>query len=461
MSGVFGVFSSEEKSVMDTLFYGLTALQHRGEQASGMAIPGRTSSQRKILIKKGAGPIYDFFKDEVEFLQAINPHMGIGHALYEATGNIQPTHGQSAHYELALAMDGIILGFREKHDIVVRDLLLGALEKHRDIYQAAGELMEELADRGSHNLVVLIRQGDGFKLVAMRDPKGIKPLCLGRKEGKYIVASESKGLDGVEAELIRDIEPGEVVVLSKAGLESKQVKASDHAHCAFEWVYFADPTSVIEGRNVYLVRKALGRHLAEKYPLDVDVVIASPDSGRGVSLGFAQARGIPFEEAVVKNPGAKRTFQVEDPEERKMAARAKFFIIKEMIAGRKVALGDDSIVRGTVIRDGMIYKLRSSGAREVHVLISCPALCYPCFKDPASKVYAAYGMHHMPVEEIGRKVAANLGADSVCYPSVEALEEAIGHPGLCRACMDGQYPVARRFLEGQARTQAAAGDSGG
>jgi len=446
MSGVFGVFSCENRSVMTSLFYGLTALQHRGEEACGMAIPGQTGSLRRILVKKGPGPIYDFFKDEVEFLHAINPQLGIGHALYEATGNIQPTHGQTQDYELALAMDGVILGFRDKHDVVAKDLLLGALEKHRDIYRAAEEVMEELGDRGSHNLVVIIREAEEFKLVAMRGPRGIKPLCLGKKGGEYIVASESKGLDGAEAELVRDIEPGEVVVLSQAGLEARKVKESEHAHCAFEWVYFADPTSVIEGRNVYLVRKELGRRLAEKYPLDVDVVIASPDSGRGVSLGFAQARGIPFEEAVVKNPGAKRTFQVENPEERKKAARAKFFIIKEMIQGKRVALGDDSIVRGTVIRDGMIYKLRNSGAREVHVLISCPALCYPCFKDPASRAYAAYGMHGMAVEEIGRKVAANLGADSVCYPSVEALEQAIGHPGLCRACMDGRYPVARQFL---------------
>jgi amidophosphoribosyltransferase len=169
-----------------------------------------------------------------------------------------------------------------------------------------------------------------------------------------------------------------------------------------------------------------------------------------VALGYAQARGLPFEEAVVKNPGAKRTFQVEDPEERARAARAKFFINRDVISGRRVALGDDSIVRGTVVREGTIAKLRRAGATQVHLIISCPALCYPCFKDPASKAYAAYGLQSLAAEEVGRRVAQRLGADGVCYPSVAMLQEAIGHEGLCRACMDGVYPIAAHLLPGSA-----------
>jgi amidophosphoribosyltransferase len=441
MSGVLGVYSLDRKSIMDSLFYGLTALQHRGEEGCGVSV-----AKDKILTKKGPNLVYYFLKDEIPFLDAIEPYAGIGQTLYEEMKNIQPVEVAGNRFSLSLTMDGALLGFAEKHDEVIKTVFLEHLEETGDIFTAAEKLMDSLQGRGSYNLVIMVKGPEGLSLVCLRDPKGIKPLCLGKRDNEFMVASETKALDAVEASYLKDVEPGEVIVISKDGLASKKLKEEDHAHCAFEWVYFADPTSSIEGRNVYMVRKRLGQALAEKYPLSVDMVIASPDSGRGVALGYSQALGKPFEEAVIKNPGAKRTFQVEDPAERIKAARSKFYIIQEMINGKRVALGDDSIVRGTVVRDGMIYKLRKSGAKEVHLVISCPALCYPCFKDPQSKVYAAYGLHQMPADEVGRMVAKKLGADSVCYPSVEILEEAINHPGLCKACMDGKYPVDERFL---------------
>jgi len=350
-------------------------------------------------------------------------------------------------------MDGVLVGAPSPQELYVEGLLLEALEATGDLVEGARRLTRALDGRGSGNVVALVQRDGVTKILALREPRGIKPLCLGQKDGCYLVASESKGLDGAEADLVRDVEPGELVIIDENGLTSHQLLQKPHHHCAFEWVYFADPTSVIEGRNVYQVRKTLGRMLARAYPLDVDLVICSPDSGRGVALGYAHARGLLFEEAVIKNPGAKRTFQVEDADERRRAARAKFFITRGVIDGRRVALGDDSIVRGTVIKDGMISKLRRAGAAEVHLLISCPALCYPCFKDPASKAYAAYGLHELPAEEVGQRVAQKLGADSVCYPSVDMLQEAIGHEDLCRACMDGIYPVAEQLLG-----QAGAGD---
>ena len=308
--------------------------------------------------------------------------------------------------------------------------------------------MDNLDGRGSYNLVAIVKdnQTEELVLVGLRDPKGIKPLCIGNSGDTYIISSESKSLDGVGARLEGDVVPGEVILVGRNGLSRQKLRDKKHAHCAFEWIYFADPTSTIEGKNVYAVRKALGKALAHKYPIDADVVIASPDSGRGVALGYAQASGKPFEEAVIKNPGARRTFQVEDPEERRRAARSKFYISRDVIKDKKVILGDDSIVRGTVIRDGMINKLREYGARKIHLVISSPALCYPCFKDPRGKNYAAFGLKDMPSEEIGKLVAKKLGADSVSYPSIEIMEEIIGRKDLCKACMDGVYPVDEEYL---------------
>ncbi len=442
MSGVLGVYSTADESVMEELFYGLCALQHRGEEGCGLAI----SSPEGILVKKGEDPVYYFFKDEVPFLEAIHPRAGVGHALYERSAGVQPTRSARGPWRLSLAMDGILLGVPFPQERHVEGLLLDALESSGAVVAAAEQVMDSLSGHGSFNLVMLLQREGTTRMLALRDPRGIKPLCLGQKEGRFLVASESKGLDGAEADLIRDVRPGELLVIDQDGVTTHQLREEAHQHCAFEWVYFADPTSVIEGRNVYQVRKALGGMLAEEYRLDVDLVICSPDSGRGVALGYAQALGLPFEEAVVKNPGAKRTFQVEDPAERKRAARAKFFINQEVIAGRRVALGDDSIVRGTVVRDGMIAKLRRAGATEVNLLISCPALCYPCFKDPKSTAYAAFGLQDLSAEEVGRRVAEKLGADSVCYPSIAMLQAAIGYDDLCRACMDGIYPVAEELL---------------
>jgi len=444
MSGVIGVFSAKKNNIAESLFYGLTGLQHRGESGAGISV---AKDNCDIMTKGGVGLVYYLFKDELELLKAIDSSAGIGHVLYEDTGSIQPTETSGKNYKIAFAMDGVLMGLKGKHDIVARDMFLGALEKEKDIFRASGIFMKKLSGRGSYCIVSLVKKGSKVSLVAMRDPKGIKPFCLGKKGNEYIVSSESKGLYGAGARLIRDVEPGEVIVISKKGIKSKIVRKEPHMHCAFEWVYFADPTSIIEEKNVYFVRKKMGEMLADKYRLDVDVVIASPDSGRGVAIGYSQRAGIPFEEAVIKNPGAKRTFQVENPSERNKAAMSKFFVNKDVVRGKKIAIGDDSIVRGTVIRDGMINKIKICKAKKIYCIISCPPLCFPCFKDPGGTNYAAYGLFRVPVEKIGKFVARKLGADAVCYPTVSMLQQAIGHNGLCRACLDGKYPVKKKFLK--------------
>ena len=449
MSGIIGIFSVDGKNVTDDLFYGLTALQHRGEEGCGISI----NDGKYFHTMRSEGLVYYFLKDKLKSLEKMKPYAGIGHTLYERSGDLQPVEqwGEE-NVNISLAMDGVLLGFGEKkHDGVMRTMFLNHLKETGNFYSAVERVMEKMEGRGPYNVVTLVRKGGNFYLIAFRDPKGIKPLCLGKKDGMYVVASETKALDIIEAAFVRDVEPGEMIIISKDGMKSRVLKKEKHAHCAFEWVYFADPTSVIEGRNVYAVRKDLGKKLAKRYPIDIDLVMASPDSGRGVAIGYQQGLSelkktfIPFEEVSIKNPGAKRTFQVENPEERSMAARVKFFVNREFVSGKKVAVGDDSIVRGTVFRDGMVYKLRSAGVREIILVISCPPLAHPCIKDPKSKTFAAQGLTGS-VEEIGEKVAKKLNVNRVCYPTVKELDEAIGHADTCKACFDGVYPVKKRFI---------------
>jgi amidophosphoribosyltransferase len=451
MSGVIGIYSLDGANITDDLFNGLTSLQHRGEEGCGLSINYPNEGFHTPV--HGDGLAYYRFSRDLDNLREIGAYAGIGHNLYEDSANPQPVEQAGLNHQLSMAMDGILLGFHGKNDAYMRTLFSRSLDEKGDFFKAGDKVMEELHGRGSYCVATLVERKDGLYLVFYRDPKGIKPYCLGRKEDTYIVASESKALDAIEAELIKDIVPGEMGVVSKKGFESRRLHEEKPAHCSFEWVYFADPTSVIEGRSVYMVRKALGAKLAQRYAdkIDVDMVMASPDSGRGVALGFQQElsrikdRFIPYEEASIKNPGAKRTFQVEDPEERKLAARTKFHMVKDAVRGMNVAVGDDSIVRGVVFRHGMVYKLRKAGAKSVIPVISCPPLKYPCIKDPKGKEFAAQGMEGS-VEEIGRKIAEKLDVDMVLYPTLDELREAIGVPGLGTACFDGKYPVSEDLL---------------
>jgi len=451
MSGIIGVYSVEGNNVADELFLGTVALQHRGEEGCGVSLNKREG----FYTPKAKQLAYYFFRDRTEGLSGLRdraPTAAIGHTLYENTGGLQPVEEWGENHTISLAMDGVLLGFDGKNDSVMRVLFSRYLDETGDSYAAVEKLMEKFHGRGSYCVASLVRNSEGTSLVAFRDPQGIKPYCLGEKDDKFIVASESKALDAIEAKFIRDIEPGEAVVISKRGLDSKVLVEEEHAHCFFEHIYFADPTSVIEGRNVYEARKELGRRLARRYvdQIDVDLVMASPDSGRGVAIGFQQELSkikgemIPYEEASIKNPGAKRTFQVEDEDERKLAARVKFFMNKSVVKDKNVAIGDDSIVRGTVLRDGMIYKLRQAGADKIFPIISCPALLHACLKDPRSTDFIAHGLEGN-VEEVGRQVAEKIGADFVCYPTVKDVEEALGFSDLCKACIDGKFPVNEEF----------------
>ncbi len=458
MSGIFGAYSLTGESVADELLVGTVSLQHRGEEGCGISM----NRNGKFYTVRDNQLAYYFFRDKIgnreksglEVLREMHPTAAIGHTLYEDSGGLQPIEVPGMNHVISLAMDGVLLGFRGKNDSVMRAMFSRYLDDTRDIYSATARVMETFSGRGSYCVVALVRNGnDDISLVAFRDPKGIKPYGLARKDDKYFVMSESKAADGIEADFIRDIEPGEVIVVSREGLNSRKLVDEKHAHCFFEWIYFADPTSTIEGRNVYEYRKELGRVVARKYVErvgDVDLVMASPDSGRGVAIGFQQelsrltGKFIPYEEAAIKNPGAKRTFQVENDDERKLAARLKFFINASIVKGKRVAVGDDSIVRGTVFRDGMIYKLRRAGAAAIYPIISCPPLLYACIKDPHGRGFAAHGLEGS-LEKIGETVAGKLNADFVCYPSEEEMRQALGLEDICASCVNGCFPVNEEF----------------
>ena len=459
MSGIVGVYSLDCRSISEELLLSTVALQHRGEGGCGVSI----GMNGGFLTKTSRNLAYDFFDNyfgdlknkqtALDGLNLLNSSEGIGHTLYEDTGDLQPRVGGGGN--LTLAMDGTLLGFDEKSDFIMRKKLAGALKDKGDVFKAVKRVMEELDGKGSYCVAALIREKDNTKLVAFRDPYGIKPYVVARKGEMVIVGSESKVADAIEADEFRDLKPGEVIVASRGeGFHNQVLFNETPAHCCFEWVYFADSTSVIEGKNVYLVRKALGAALAQRYSEkvgDLDLVMASPDSGRGVAIGFQQelsrilGRPVPYEEAAIKNSGAKRTFQVENPALRNLAARVKFYINEGVVRDKFVGVGDDSVVRGTVFKDGMIYKLKRAGVKGVVPIISCPPLLFACIKDLEGRDFIARGMQG-DVESIGEQVAGKIGADFVCYPTMDDLKQAIGLEDLlCQGCLDGEFPVQNRF----------------
>lgn len=455
MSGIVSIYSPEGKNILLRLFYGTVSMQHRGEEGYGIGIPSDDGDEIFKHVK-GEGLAYYGLKGKIEKLSEMNPSVGIGHTLYEKSGDIQPVKIWCKDHAISLAMDGTILGYRGKDNSIVKRTYSDYLKETGDFFEAGELLMEELDGKGAYNVVMMVERGGEYYMVALRDPKGIKPMCIGQNGDTTVFASESKAMQAVEADLLRDVEPGEMFVVSKKGVESRVLKRDDHAHCIFEWIYFADPTSTIEGRNVYLARKAIGAKLAQRYSHvleDIDFVAPSPDSGRGVAIGLQQelsrilGRFVPYEEAMVKNPGAKRTFQVEDPEERKLASKVKFFSNEEIVEGKDIIVADDSVVRGTVFKYGMVDKLKRAGAKKVSGAISCSPLCHACIKDPKGKDFVAKGIDG-DVERIGIVVAGKIGADNILYPTIVDMEESVGLPGAdyCKACVDGKFPIDDVFL---------------
>ena len=441
--GVFGVFAPGH-DVARLAYFGLYALQHRGQESAGIA----TCKGGLITTLRETGLVSQVFDEEK--LRALEGDMAIGHVRYSTTGgssweNTQPVWRDDGR-EVALAHNGNLtnavelynrlrergLQFRGTSDSEIIAALL-SVEEPRPIENAVAAVMPRL--EGAYSTVVMTKRA----VVAFRDPYGVRPLSLGKLGDRYVVASESCAFDIIGADLLREVMPGELISLTEEGIETRQVVPSDRpAHCIFEHIYFSRPDTRLEGRVLQQVRGRMGEILWREAPVEADLVISVPDSGNPAANGFAKASGIPQDDGLIKNRYVARTFIEPGQELRKHGLRMKFNPLPEVVAGKRIVVVDDSIVRGNTTRQ-IVQMLRDAGASEVHMRISAPPIRHPCH----------YGIDMSTREEMiahnrtEAEVAAELGADSLAYLSMEAVYEAVGTPREkhCDACFTGDYPI--------------------
>lgn len=443
--GVFGIFGAPEAS--NLAYLGLHSLQHRGQESSGIV----SSDGVRLFAHKAMGLVQDGFGQDV--LERLVGDRAIGHVRYSTAGekaglkNAQPIAVDYAHGALAVAHNGNLTNF---------ELLRSELEAEGSIFQTTSdtEALVHLIARSRESTLV-DRTIDGLKrvegaysivlltndqMIAVRDPYGFRPLCIGKLQGAHVVASEPVAFHLIGAEYLRDVEPGEMIVIDASGLRSmKPLEPREKKMCIFEYVYFARPDSTLGEVSVYEARKEMGRVLAKEQPADVDLVIPVPDSGVASAMGFAQAQGLPFEMGLIRSHYVGRTFIEPAQSIRGFGVRLKLAPVRGLLEGKRVAVIDDSIVRGTTSRK-IVKMLRDSGVREVHLRISSPPTRWPCFYgiDTPSRGELIASSHD--VAQIGRYITA----DSLGYLSIEGLHRAIGGTGYCDACFSGEYPVPVR-----------------
>jgi amidophosphoribosyltransferase len=447
--GVFGVWAPGEE-VAKLAYFGLYALQHRGQESAGIA----TSDGTSILVYKDMGLVSQVFDESA--LSTLRGHLAVGHCRYSTTGgstweNAQPTLGATAGGTVALGHNGNLTNAITLRDLVrdrygdkaLRDLgtnttdtaLVTALlagDPDRSLEATALDVLPEL--RGAFSLVFM----DEHTLYAARDRHGIRPLVLGRLERGWVVASETAALDIVGASVIREVEPGELIAIDADGLRSSRFAAAEPKGCVFEYVYLARPDTTIAGRVVHEARVEMGRQLALQHPADADLVIPTPESGTPAAIGFAQESGIPYGQGLVKNSYVGRTFIEPSQTIRQLGIRLKLNPLREVIRGKRLVVVDDSIVRGNTQR-ALVRMLREAGAAEVHVRISSPPVTWPCFYGIDFASRAELIATGLSVEE----VRASIGADSLGYLTEAGMVAATQRPSdkLCTACFTGIYPV--------------------
>jgi len=440
--GVFGVFGSPEASHLTYL--GLHALQHRGQESAGIAVvdDGRLTVHREL------GLVRDVFSAHV--LNRLSGDRAIGHVRYSTAGethvkNAQPLAVDYALGSLAIAHNGNFTNYEELRD---------ELESQGSIFQSTNDsevlvhlvarapettAVDRIASalqrlRGAYSLMFLTNS----ELIAVRDPYGFRPLSIGKLKGNWVFASEPIAFDLIAADYVRDVEPGEMVVVSESGIRSYfPFPRVSRKMCIFEYVYFARPDSDLQGLSVYQTRKQLGRALARETPVDADITIAVPDSGVPAALGYAQESGMSFELGLIRSHYVGRTFIEPQSSIRHFGVRLKLNAVREILRGKRVVVIDDSIVRGTTSRK-IVKMLRTAGAREVHMRISSPPTRWPCFYGIATPSRSELIASNHSTEEI----AKYLTCDTLGYLSLEGLRAAIPGPGFCDACFSGQYPVA-------------------
>jgi len=447
--GVFGVWAPGEE-VSKLTYFGLYALQHRGQESAGIA----TSTGENILVYKDMGLVSQVFNEAA--LESLKGHIAVGHTRYSTTGashwrNAQPTLGRTAYGTVALGHNGNLTNTAEllellderypNHESELRGgnttdtaVLTALLTGNPDssLEQTAIELLPKV--KGAYCLVFM----DESTLYAARDPQGVRPLVLGRLERGWVVASESAALDIVGASYVREVEPGELIAIDENGLRSSKFAEEKRAGCVFEYVYLARPDTAISGRVVYEARVEMGRTLAKEHPVEADLVMPTPESGTPAAIGYSEQSGIPFGHGLVKNAYVGRTFIEPSQTIRQLGIRLKLNPLKAVIAGKRLIVVDDSIVRGNTQR-ALVKMLKEAGAAEVHVRISSPPITWPCFYGIDFASRAELLASGLAMDDIRQSI----GADSLGYLSKDGMVEATNQPEekLCTACFTGKYPI--------------------
>ena len=452
--GVFGMYDFDGGDVASTIYYGLFALQHRGQESCGIAVSETNGPKGKVTSYKGMGLVNEVFTEEN--LEPMHGDIGVGHVRYSTAGastreNAQPLVLNYVKGTLALAHNGNLINAAElRHDLeytgaifqttidseVIAYHIARERLKSSTVEEAVGRACRKI--KGAYSLVVMSPR----KLVGARDPYGFKPLCIGKRDNAYILASETCALDTIGAEYVRDVLPGETVTITpENGIVSDLSRAlpkEQEARCIFEYIYFARPDSHIDGVSVYASRIKAGRFLAMDSPVDADLVVGVPESGNAAALGYSLQSGIPYGTAFVKNGYVGRTFIKPKQSSRESSVRVKLNVLKEAVDGKRIIMIDDSIVRGTT-SDRIVKMLRDAGAKEVHFRVSAPPFKYPCYFGtdiPDQKLLVATGRNVEQINEI-------IGADTLGYLSTEHVVQLAKNAncGFCTACFTGEYAV--------------------
>lgn len=454
--GVFGIYGDKAQSPAKAVYYGLYALQHRGQESCGIAV----SDMGVLSCHKDMGLVSDVFNDEN--LNALNGQLAIGHVRYSNAQesipvNTQPLLLRYAKGRFALVNNGCLTNADEIRDELSltgamfqtttdAEIIAQIIAKERifagSIEQAVVRTMNKI--KGAYSFVVMSAR----KIVAARDPLGFHPLAIGKLGDSYIVTSETTALDAVGADFVRDVEPGEVVVINENGLKSIRDNCSGKRRlCIFEYIYFARPDSCIDGMRVHESRLLAGACLAKEHPVDADIVIGVPDSGLDAAIGYARESGIPYEIGFIRNNYVGRTFIKPVQDERRKSIDIKLNVLRETVRGKRVIMVDDSIVRGSTCAN-IIHMLKAAGAKEVHVRICSPTIHWPCYFGTDIPTREELTANHFTVDEI----CENIGADTLGFLSCDSLKKLIKQTGdektFCDACFTGDYPIPAEEING-------------
>lgn len=450
--GVFGMYDFDGHDVASTIYYGLYSLQHRGQESCGIAVSDTHGPKGKVLSSKDMGLLNEAFTPEI--LEQLKGDIGVGHVRYSTAGsstreNAQPLVLNYVKGTLGLAHNGNLINAPELREelaytgaifqtTIDSEVIAYHIARERlnskTVEEAVGRAMHKI--KGAYSLIVMSPR----KLIGARDPFGFRPLCIGRRDNAYILASETCALDTIGAEFVRDVEPGEIVTISPSkGIESDKthcIPKEQHARCVFEYIYFARPDSYIDGVSVYNSRILAGKFLAMDSPVEADLVVGVPESGNVAALGYSLQSGIPYGQAFVKNAYVGRTFIKPKQKTRESSVQVKLNALKEAVKGKRVIMIDDSIVRGTT-SDRIVRMLRAAGAKEVHMRVSSPEFLWPCYFGTDVLARDQLIAYNRSVEEI-RQI---IGSDSLAYLKEERLEELTGGLGICKGCFTGKYPL--------------------